>query len=65
MSFVSVSFAVLYLVALLLRMAPQRSRTVLVLGLLVLSWIFYCALSEFIGRLASVEPGHHAASRQV
>ena len=24
-----------------------------------------CALSEFIRRLASVEPGHHAASRQV
>ena len=41
MSFVSLSFATLYLVALLLRTATRGSRTMYVFGLLVLSWIFY------------------------
>jgi len=41
MSFVSVSFALLYLVALALRAATRTTETVYVLGILALSWIFY------------------------
>lgn len=41
MSFVSVSFAVLYLVALALRVTTRSPSIVYVSGLLILSWIFY------------------------
>ena len=41
MSFVSIAFLTLYVLALALRWGPGRDRSLRIAGLLALSWIFY------------------------